>query len=471
LAIDHLHIVGDIFDRGPNPDIIIETLMNYKALDIQWGNHDIVWMGAALGSLPLIATMVRIAARYDNLNTIEDAYGINMLPLATFAMQTYKDDPCTNFKPKLTGDRTYDEDEMHMVMQMHKAISVIQFKLEAEVIKRHPEFNMDNRLLLEKIDQENGTIKIGRKTYQLNDKNFPTIDPKNPYKLTKQEQEVMARLKRSILKSDKMQLHLRFMINKGSMYLKFNSNLLFHGCIPMTDHGEFKKVTIEGQKYAGKELLDKFDEIVRQCYYYHRNTGEDSVGLDYLYYLWPGPDSPLFGKSQMTTFERYFIDDKESHNEERNPYFTSRDHEELSIKILKEFGLNPETSHIINGHVPVKMKKGENPVKGNGKMIVIDGGLAKAYQPVTGIAGYTLIHNSYGLMLAAHEPFESKKKAIEEERDIVSDLRILETSSQRILVGDTDIGIHLRKEIKDLEELLYAYRKGYIKEENGEYSF
>ncbi|MGE4290037.1 MAG: fructose-1,6-bisphosphatase [Salinivirgaceae bacterium] len=468
LTIDRLHIVGDIFDRGPHPDLIIESLMTYNDIDIQWGNHDIVWMGAALGSMPLIATLLRIAARYDNLDTVEDAYGINLIPLATFAMQTYKDDPCTPFKPKLSGERSYHDDEIYMVAQMHKAISIIQFKLEGQLIKRRPDFKMDDRLLLEQMDLQKGTIKIGRKSYPLNDTNFPTIDPADPYRLTPQEQEVMERIRTSFTKSQKLQKHLKFLINKGSMYLKYNANLLYHGCIPMTPEGEFKRVKIEGSYYSGRALLDKFDEIVRQCYYYRNNTGDDSVGLDYMYYLWPGPDSPLFGKTKMATFERYFITDKETHVEEKNAYFTLRDQEDLSLKILKEFGLEGNESRIVNGHVPVKLKKGEDPVKGNGRMIVIDGGMAKAYQPETGIAGYTLIYNSYGLMLAAHEPFESRQKAIEEEVDIISDSRILEKSNVRKRVGDTDIGFKLRKEIEDLEKLLVAFRKGYIREKNGD---
>jgi fructose-1,6-bisphosphatase-3 len=468
LTIDRLHIVGDIFDRGPHPDLIIESLMTYNDIDIQWGNHDIVWMGAALGSMPLIATLLRIAARYDNLDTVEDAYGINLIPLATFAMQTYKDDPCIPFKPKLSGERSYHDDEIYMVAQMHKAISIIQFKLEGQLIKRRPDFKMDDRLLLEQLDLQKGTVKIGRKTYPLNDTNFPTIDPADPYRLTPQEQEVMERIRTSFTKSQKLQKHLKFLINKGSMYLKYNANLLYHGCIPMTPEGEFKRVKIEGSYYSGRALLDKFDEIVRQCYYYRNNTGDDSVGLDYMYYLWPGPDSPLFGKTKMATFERYFISDKETHAEEKNAYFTLRDQEDLSLKILKEFGLESRESRIVNGHVPVKLKKGEDPVKGNGRMIVIDGGMAKAYQPETGIAGYTLIYNSYGLMLAAHEPFESRQKAIEEEVDIISDSRILEKSNVRKRVGDTDIGFKLRKEIEDLEKLLVAFRKGYIREKNGD---
>lgn len=466
LTIDRLHIVGDIFDRGPHPDLIIEELMKYKDIDIQWGNHDIVWMGAAMGSLPLIATLIRVAARYDNLDTVEDAYGINLLPLATFAMQTYKDDSCKAFQPKLTGEKVYNEDEIYMVSQMQKAMAIIQFKLEGQLIKRRPEFKMNDRLLLEMIDYEKGQVKIGRKMYPLNDVNFPTIDPNDPYKLTVQEQEVMDRLRTSFLRSQKMQKHNRFLIAKGSMYTSYNSNLMYHGCIPMTDTGDFKKVKIDGSYYAGKALLDKFDDIVRQCYYYQQNTDDSSTELDYLYYLWPGPDSPLFGKTKMATFERYFIDDKETHSEGKNPYFEMRNHEETSIKILNEFGLDPDKSHIVNGHVPVKFKKGENPVKANGRMIVIDGGLSKAYQPVTGIAGYTLIYNSHGLLLAAHEPFESQRKAIVEEDDIITDLRILEKSPRRMRVKDTDIGEALSKEIKELERLLEAYRRGLIKEQN-----
>ncbi len=470
LTIDRLHIVGDIFDRGPHPDLIIEELMKYQAVDIQWGNHDMVWMGAALGSRVLIATLIRIAARYDNLSTVEDAYGINLLPLATFAMQVYKDDPCKAFQPKLSGERSYHPDEIYMVAQMQKAMAIIQFKLEGQVIQRRPEFKMEDRLLLEHIDFEKGTIKIGRKIYPLNDTNFPTIDPKNPYELTEQEIDVMERLKHSFLKSQKMQKHLKFLIDKGSMYLKFNSNLMYHGCIPMTPEGDYKRVKIEGSYFSGKSLLDKYDEIVRQCYYFRQNTGENSVGLDYMYYLWPGPDSPLFGKTKMATFERYFIDNAETHTEEKNPYFTLRDQKELSLKILKEFDLYIENSHIVNGHVPVKFKKGENPVKGKGKMIVIDGGLSKAYQPVTGIAGYTLIYNSHGLLLAAHEPFESQRSAIENERDIITDLTRLEKTPQRIMVGDTDIGKDIRKEIGELEQLLVAYRKGFLKESFSEKS-
>jgi len=467
LTIDRLHIVGDIFDRGPHPDLILDELMKYHGIDIQWGNHDIVWMGAALGSLPLLATLIRFAARYDNLDTVEDAYGINMLPLATFAMQVYRDDPCENFRPRLSNPGSYRDEEIQLVSQMHKAIAVIQFKLEAQVIREHPEFGMDDRLLLEHIDFGNGTVKVGRRKYKLNDTFFPTIDPNDPYRLTRQEQEVMERLRKSFLKSPKLQQHLRFLINKGSMYLVFNSNLIYHGCIPMTPEGGFQKIRIRNKLYSGKALLDKFDELVRQCYYHYRHTGGISEDLDYLYYLWAGPGSPLFGKMKMATFERYFIDDKETHEEGKNPYFQLRDQLETGERILKEFGLDPGNAHIINGHMPVKLRKGEDPVKAGGKLIVIDGGLSKAYQPVTGMAGYTLIYDSYGLMLAAHEPFKSKQKAIEEGHDIVSSLRVLERSTVRKRVRDTDVGKVLLTEISDLEKLLRAYREGVIKEKTG----
>lgn len=466
LAIDRLHIVGDIFDRGPHPDLIVDTLMKYKDVDIQWGNHDIVWMGAAMGSLPLIATLLRIAARYDNLSTVEDAYGINLLPLATFSMQVYKDDPCDLFKPKITGEHKFYGEETHLVAQMHKALSIIQFKLEGQLIQRRPEFGMENRLLLEKINHRNGTIQIEGLEYPLKDTFFPTVDPANPYVLTSQEHEVMDRLRNSFMKSQKMQVHLKYLIDKGSMYLQCNDNLLYHGCIPLNDEGEFKSVKIDGNLYSGKALLDKYDEIMRRCYLEHDDPEQEIVGLDHVYYLWPGPDSPLFGKKKMTTFERYFIADKTTHQEEKNPYFMMRDMRELSEKILEEFDMLKDHSRIINGHVPVKFKKGEDPVKGKGRMIVIDGGLSKAYQSETGIAGYTLIYNSYGLLLAKHEPFESRQKAINEDKDIISELRILQKKAERIRVGDTDTGRKLSNEIEALEKLLIAYREGLIKEQS-----
>jgi fructose-1,6-bisphosphatase-3 len=464
MAIDRLHIVGDLFDRGPSPDAILDKLMHHQDVDFQWGNHDVLWMGAALGSQALVATVLRNSARYDNLETIENGYGINIFPLASLALEYYNDDPCANFQPKLNEGSTYSEKQKQLVAKMHKAISIVQFKLEAEIIERHPEFEMDGCLLLDKINYEKGTISINGKTYTLNDKNFPTIDPAEPYKLNEDELDMINRLTHSFQKSEKLQRHIKFLFDKGSMYLVYNSNLLYHGCIPLNADGSFRKVKLGEGFYEGKGLVDKFDLIMRDCYIQFRNGEDQNLDLDYIYYLWPGPYSPLYGKMKMATFERYFIDEAETHEEKNNPYFHLRDKEETSIQILKEFGLNPETSHIVNGHMPVKLKKGESPVKGNGKMIVIDGGLAKAYHSITGSAGYTLIYNSFGLILAAHHPFDSRKKAIEEEKDIISAHTLLEQNTLRKRVGDTDIGRDLHKQIKNLEMLLEAFRKGYIKE-------
>jgi fructose-1,6-bisphosphatase III len=464
LAIDRLHIIGDIFDRGPSPDLIMDTLMTRESIDIQWGNHDMVWMGAAMGIKAYIANVLRIAARYDNLDTIEDGYGISILPLATFAMEHYKDDPCLRFQPKLSGQRKYNKKEIQMVAQMHKALSIIQFKLEAHIVQRNPQFEMDDRLLLDKINFETGEVTLEGKIYSLNDRIFPTINPSEPYQLTQEEDDLMERLLQSFLNSERLQRHIKFMIDNGGMYLVFNSNLLYHGCIPMNENGSFRVFPVKEKHLSGKALVDKYDEIVRKCYHNRQNLSAYRYEADLMWYLWPGPLSPLFGKRKMATFERYFVDDKETHAEPGNPYFKLRDKEETSIRILEEFGLNPAESHIINGHTPVKMKKGENPVKANGKMLVIDGGLSRAYQPETGIAGYTLIYNSYGLVLATHKPFESKKSAIEDEKDIITDTLILEQTAKRKGVGDTDIGAEIKEQIKDLELLLDAYRKGKIKE-------
>lgn len=467
LVVDRLHIIGDIFDRGPGADIILDTLMHYHSVDIQWGNHDILWMGAAAGLEASIATVLRISARYANLDTIEDGYGINMLPLATFAMDFYNDDSCTNFWPKLDNDNNLSEKELNLIAKMHKAIAIIQFKLDGQVIKRRPYFNMNDRLLLEKINYSEGTINLYGKTYKLNDNSFPTIDPKNPYELTLEETELIGKLKSSFLNSEKLQKHIQFLYAKGSMYLKYNSNLLYHGCIPLDENGEFKSVSIgeSGRVYTGKALLDRFEILAREAYFYKENRNMKLYGMDILWYLWNGPDSPLFGKNRMTTFERYFVDDEETHKEEKNPYYKYRDNETVCNSILSEFGLDPNCSHIVNGHVPVKSKKGESPIKAKGKLLVIDGGFSRAYQGQTGIAGYTLIYNSYGLMLVSHEPFESTQKAIEEEKDILSTTVVLEHEAERKRVGDTDIGEELKLQINDLEMLLAAYRKGLIKEQ------
>lgn len=465
LVVDRLHIVGDIYDRGPGPEIIMEALIKHHSVDIQWGNHDILWMGAAAGSEACICNVLRIALRYANLYTIEDGYGINLLPLATFSTEFYDDDACKSFMPRII-DKKLSEREIALISKMHKAIAIIQFKLEGQIIKKHPEFLMNDQLLLDKIDYEKGTINLNGKTYTLNDKHFPTINPKDPYKLTPQEEELIKKLKHSFIHSEKLQRHIRFLYTKGSMYLIYNSNLLFHGCIPLNEDGSFKEVTISGVKYKGKALLDKFDHLAREAYFFKEGSKAKEYAMDMMWYLWCGPDSPEFGKHKMTTFERYFIDDKKTHVERKNPYYKYRDNEEIVINILKEFNLDPNTSHIINGHVPVKTKSGENPIKANGKLLVIDGGFCRAYQPETGIAGYTLIYNSYGLLLSSHEPFGSIEKAIKEEKDIVSSTVILEHSLSRKRVADTDIGREIKKEIKELEMLLIAYRKGLIKEES-----
>ena len=467
LVIDRLHIVGDIFDRGPGADIVMETLFNYHSVDIQWGNHDILWMGAAAGSEACIATVIRICARYVNLDTIEDGYGINMLPLATFALEFYKDDDCNAFKPKIESDIVYNENDLKLIARMHKAISIIQFKLEGELINRRPHFCMEDRLVLNKINYEDGTININGKIYKLNDNKFPTINPDDPYKLTTEEKELMEKLKSSFLNSEKLQKHIRFLYANGSLYLKFNSNLLYHGCIPMNEDGSFKKVKIgsSGKSYSGKDYFDRLEILVREGYFHNNNPDAKLYGMDITWYLWTGPYSPLFGKDKMTTFERYFIDDKETHLEIKNPYFKLEDNETMCKIIFDEFGLNPESSHIINGHVPVRLKSGESPIKANGKLIVIDGGFSKAYQGTTGIAGYTLIYNSFGLILVSHDPFESTQKAIEEEKDIHSTTMVLEKVVERKRVLDTDDGENLKSQIKDLEMLLNAYRLGFIKEQ------
>ncbi|MCY6355140.1 fructose-1,6-bisphosphatase [Clostridium sp. ZS2-4] len=467
LAVDRLHIIGDIYDRGPGAEIIMEALMKHHSIDIQWGNHDILWMGAAAGSEACICNVLRISLRYANLNTIEDGYGINLLPLATFAMEIYENDSCKSFTPR-TIEKKLTPKDLKLLSKMHKSISIIQFKLEGQIIKNHPEFLMDDRLLLEKINYEKGTIDIYGKTYTLNDKNFPTIDPKDPYKLTPQEECLIAKLKRSFIHSEKFQKHIRFMYSKGSMYLIYNSNLLYHSCIPLNEDGSFKEIRIGDKKYKGKILLDKFDTLAREAYFFKSDSIQKLFAMDMMWYLWCGPDSPEFGKHRMTTFERYFIDSNETHTEDRNPYYKYRDDSDLCKNIFKEFDLDPATSHIINGHIPVKTKEGESPIKANGRLLVIDGGFCRAYQPQTGIAGYTLIYNSYGLLLTSHEPFESITKAIEEEQDILSSTIILEHALTRKRVADTDIGRELKKQIKDLEMLLVAYRKGLIKENKWE---
>jgi fructose-1,6-bisphosphatase-3 len=465
LSIDRLHIIGDIYDRGPGADVIMDTLMAYHSLDIQWGNHDMLWMGAAAGSEACICNVLRISSRYLNFRTIEESYGINLLPLATFAMEFYNKETCGKFMPIVSSSQEFMEKELALAAIMHKAISILQFKLEGQLIKRHKEFKLEERLLLEKIDYEKGTINLNGKEYVLNDTAFPTINPKEPYELIPEEKELIEKLKSSFLNSEKLQRHVRFLFSQGSVYLKFNSNLLYHGCIPMNEDGSFKKIMIGGKDYCGRKYLDKVERIVREGYFNHTDPETKQAGLDMSWYLWCGPDSPLFGKKNITTFERYFINEKETHKEETDPYFSLRNHEEACAKIFREFELDPSVSHIINGHVPVKAGKGESPIKANGKLLVIDGGFSKAYQKQTGIAGYTLIYNSHGLMLASHEPFTTTARAIEEEIDILPSTIELERTAASITVGDTDIGQELEMQIDDLKRLLTAFRKGLIKEQ------
>lgn len=461
LTVDHLHIVGDIYDRGPGPHIIMEKLIKYHSVDIQWGNHDVLWMGAAAGQRGCIANVIRICARYGNLDILEDGYGINLLPLATFAMNTYGDDPCTCFR--LKGELEYSEGEMLLDVKMHKAISIIQFKVEGQIIRKNPGFKLNSRNLLHHINFETGMIEIDGKEYQMLDMNFPTIDPKKPYTLTREEEDIMERLQKAFIHCEKLQRHMRFLLNKGGLYKVYNNNLLYHGCVPLTENGELKSVRVYGHSYKGKGLYEAMESYVRKGFY-ALDPREKERGRDLMWYIWLGEGSPLFGKDKMATFERYFLAEKETHKEKKNPYYSMLENEEVVDKILAEFGLPAEGTHIINGHVPVKSKNGENPIKCGGKVLVIDGGFSKAYQKETGIAGYTLIYNSYGLILAAHEPFESTEAAIEKESDIHSDSIIVKRVVQRKLVGDTDIGRELKEQIADLEMLLEAYRSGRITE-------
>ena len=460
LVIDHLHILGDIYDRGPSPDRIMDRLMRYHSLDITWGNHDILWMGAAAGSMACIATVVRICSRYGNLDILEDSYGINMLPLATFAMDTYGDDPCTEFKSK--GGPSIDQIEATMNQKMHKAISIIQFKLEGQLIKRRRSFGMDDRMLLDKIDYEKGTILLDGKEYELLDKNFPTIDPKDPYKLTPAEKVIMEKLQNAFMQCTKLRNHMNFLLNKGSLFLVYNNNLLYHGCMPLDEHGRLKQVNIYGKRYAGKAVYLELEKHVRKAFF-AVDEKEREKGRDILWYIWSGPDSPLFGKTKMATFERYFLAEKETHKEKKNPYYVLIDNEKVMNNILKEFGLD-EDAHIVNGHVPVQQKSGESPVKCGGKVLVIDGGFSKAYQGKTGIAGYTLIYNSYGMRLVAHMPFTSTEEAINKEEDIHSEPISVMLAPHRIYVADTDNGKKMQVRIDELKQLLAAYRSGLIVE-------
>jgi len=462
LVIDHLHIVGDIFDRGPGPHIIMDTLCAYHSVDVQWGNHDIVWMGAASGHMACIANVLRMAARYGNLATVEDGYGINLLPLATFAMETYAETNCDAFAIRFNTD--YNTKDLSLDTKMHKAVAIMQFKLEGQMIMRHPEFDMENRLLLDKINYEKGTVVVDGKEYPMKDLDFPTVDPEKPYELTEEESKVMLRLQQAFMKCEKLQRHVRFLYAKGGMYKIYNGNLLYHGCMPMNPDGSFASVEVYGKMYSGKALYDILEYYARRGYY-AKDNAERAAGQDMMWYIWTGKGSPVFGKEKMATFEAYFLEDHETHKERKNSYYQLLEQEETVNRILEEFGLDSREGHIINGHVPVEQIHGESPIKCGGKLLIIDGGFSKAYQKKTGIAGYTLVCNSRGMRLVAHEPFESAEAAIKNESDIFSDSIEVETFRKRKLVADTDIGRELKESIYYLEELLESYRDGTIMEE------
>ena len=465
LTIDSLHIVGDIFDRGPGAHIIMDLLCDYHNFDIQWGNHDILWMGAASGNEACMANVIRLSMRYANLSTLEDGYGINLLPLATFAMETYANDPCTIFAPKMDfSDGNYNEKTLRLITQMHKAITIIQLKLEAEIISRRPEFGMEKRRLLHLIDYERGLFCYEGKEYPLRDTNFPTIDPADPYRLTDEERELMTKIHASFMNSEKMKKHMRCLFTYGGMFTVCNSNLLYHASMPLNEDGSFKHVRIGKKEYWGRKLLLKTDQLMRTAYFDEEGE-EKNFALDYVWYMWCGPDAPSYDKDKMATFERYFVADKELSKETKGYYYALRNRVDICDQILREFGVEPGPhSHIINGHVPVKTIKGEKPIKADGKLLVIDGGFSKAYQPETGIAGYTLVYHSHGLQLVQHQPFESTQKAIEEGQDIKSTTILVDYSTQRVLVKHTDKGRELVTQIADLNKLLVAYRTGFIKE-------
>lgn len=466
LAIDSLHILGDIFDRGPGAHIIMDTMRKYHSWDMQWGNHDILWMGAAAGNDACICNVIRLSLRYGNLPTLEEGYGINLVPLATFAMETYENDPCTEFIPKTSGGASQlDEKTLRLTAQMHKAIAVIQFKVESQIIAKHPEWKMNDRCLFEHVDYQNGTIDLQGKTYKMSSCSFPTINPAAPSELSPEEKVLIGKLHHSFSVCEKLHKHIRVMLQHGCMYGIYNNNLLFHASCPLNEDGSLKEVEIyPGKKYSGRALMYHTGMQIRTAFQQDSAPEERDYAIDYFLYLWCGPDSPLFDKSKMATFERYFIADKETHVEEKGYYFKLRDDEEVIDHILDAFGVVGSNRHIINGHVPVRTLKGENPIKANGKLMVIDGGFSKAYHNETGIAGYTLVYHSRGFQLVQHEPFTSAEDAIQRGTDIKSTTQIVEMSNRRMLVADTDIGVELRKQIEDLEELLYAYRHGYIKE-------
>ena len=457
LTIDNLHILGDIFDRGPRPDIILEELMHFHDVDIQWGNHDISWMGAATGNRACICNVLRMALGYNGFDVLEDGYGINLRPLSMFAERVYRDDPCTCFLPQILDKNIYDAVDPKLAAKMHKAIAVLQYKEEGQIIKRYPEYGMEERILLSAIRYDRGTVTIDGKEYPMRDMNFPTVDPADPLRLTDEEEELLHTLELSFRHNARLHEHVRFLYSNGSMYKCCNSNLLYHGCIPMTENREFDGLMVGGKMYRGKELMDFIDTQVKNAYFLPEDAPEKEACRDFMWYLWNGAKSPVFGKDKNRSFEHYFIEDPEVMRETMNPYYQLSEEEETCDMILKEFGLPTKGSHIINGHMPVKIKSGETPIRAGGKLFIIDGGLSKAYQERTGIAGYTLIFNSHHLALAEHKPFDP-------ERERTPKVYIVEKMQKRITVADTDEGKELAGRIEDLKELLKAYRSGLLKE-------
>ncbi len=467
LSIDQLHILGDIYDRGAGAHIILDTLRQYHSWDIQWGNHDMLWMGAAAGNNACICNVLRLSLRYANLATLEEGYGINLVPLATFAMDTYGDDPCNEFMPRLLTGNTLDEKTMRLTAQMHKAISIIQFKKEAQIFHRRPEWHMEGRCLLEHIDYERGVCTIDGTEYEMSSCHFPTIDPQHPEELTPEEYQLMEKLHHSFRVCEKLQKHVKMLLSHGCMYSICNQNLLFHASCPLNEDGSLKEVELyKGERYSGHELMHNIGMMVRAAFENDTDRELRLYARDYFLYLWCGVDSPLFDKSKMATFERYFLTDKTTYQEKKGFYFQLRDNEQVCDRILDAFGVTGDNRHIINGHVPVHASKGENPIKANGKLMVIDGGFSEAYHNETGIAGYTLVYHSRGFQLVQHEPFMNAQDAIQRGLDIKSTTQLVELSAHRMLVADTDKGTELRSQIADLRELLYAYRHGILKEKN-----
>ncbi len=468
LSIDQLHVLGDIFDRGPGAHLIMDTLCDYDRFDIQWGNHDALWMGAFAGNEACMANVVRLSLRYNNLITLEDGYGINLMPLATFAMETYADDPCTQFQPVVSEEENIDPKTLKLMAKMHKAIAVIQFKLEGHIIDRRPQWGMEDRKVLTGLKPDRGIVILDGKTYPLTDTNFPTVDPDDPYRLTPEEETLVARLRHSFQISDRLGRHIQCLFSHGCLYKICNSNLLFHASIPLDADGQLKEVELyPGQRYSGKSLMNHIGMLMRSVFNDDTDPERKAYALDYYWYLWCGPDSVLFDKSKMATFERYFIEDPETHKEQKGHFYLMRNDESVCNRILDAFGVEGEHRHIINGHVPVRINKGESPIRANGRLLVIDGGFAKAYHKKTGIAGYTLVYHSRGLQLVQHEPFASTEQAITDGTDIVSSTQIVELSTKRMRVRDTDKGKALQSQIDELTDLLYAFRHGIVMQRAG----